>query len=495
MKRNALVGSFLKLVIAVFLPAITQQSLGAEAVSLRPNIIVVLVDDMGWGDLSCFGNREIKTPNIDRLASEGIRFERFYVNSPICSPSRVAISTGQYPPRWRITSFLSDRDANERRGIAQWLDPKAPMLARILREAGYTTGHFGKWHLGGQRDVGNAPMINEYGFDASLTNFEGLGPRVLPLLDAFDGEPPSRYSLGSASLNKGPIHWERRDKVTGAFVTAAIKFVDNAQKKGQPFYINLWPDDVHSPFYPPMEVRDDSSKRKLYLSVLHAMDAQLRPLFDRIRNDNLLRDNTLVLFCSDNGPEEGAGSAGKLRGFKAMLYEGGIRSPFIIWGPGLVAADKVGTTNTSSLFSAIDIAPSILQLAGIAKPNDVEFDGEPLADVLLGRSERARSKPLYFRRPPDRPRHNGEGRLPDLCVIDGQWKLFCDYDGAEPELYNLTSDRGETSNIAKNNHKVVERLRAALLAWNNSMPSDNGPISSDLSNFPGRNRARAQQRN
>jgi uncharacterized sulfatase len=225
------------------------------------------------------------------------------------------------------------------------------------------------------------------------------------------------------------------------------------------------------------------------------MDAQLKPLFDRIRNDESLSRNTLILFCSDNGPEDGAGSAGPFRGSKGMLYEGGIRSPLIVWGPGLVADDKVGTTNKYSLFSAIDIGPSLLQIAGVATPNDVDFDGELVSDVLLGRSDRSRSKPLYFRRPPDRPRHNGEGRLPDLGIIEGRWKMLCNYDGAEPELYDLQADPGETSNVAKANRLVVERLTKNLLSWNNSMPPDNGLIGADLSNFDGKNRGRTQQRN
>jgi len=119
----------------------------------RPNIILVFIDDMGWADFSCFGNIDVQTPNIDRLANEGIRFEQFYVNSPICSPSRVAISTGQYPQHWKISSYLGHRAQNEKRGMAQWLDPQAPMLARFLQKSGYATGHFGKWHMGGQRDV------------------------------------------------------------------------------------------------------------------------------------------------------------------------------------------------------------------------------------------------------------------------------------------------------------------------------------------------------
>ncbi|MCA9171124.1 MAG: sulfatase-like hydrolase/transferase, partial [Planctomycetales bacterium] len=113
----------------------------------QPNIVLVFIDDMGWGDFSCFGNTEAQTPAIDRMAAEGVRFEQFYVNSPICSPSRTAISTGQYPQRWRISSYLAHRQQNQKRGLAQWLDPTAPMLARSLHSAGYATGHFGKWHM------------------------------------------------------------------------------------------------------------------------------------------------------------------------------------------------------------------------------------------------------------------------------------------------------------------------------------------------------------
>src|SRR5689334_2121808 len=129
----------------------------------KPNIIFVLIDDMGYADLSCYGGKPGQSPNIDSLAREGIRFSQFYVGSPICSPSRTAFITGQSPARWKITSFLASRTENENRGMAQWLDPKAPSLARTFQQAGYKTGHFGKWHLGGQRDVGEAPLISEYG--------------------------------------------------------------------------------------------------------------------------------------------------------------------------------------------------------------------------------------------------------------------------------------------------------------------------------------------
>jgi uncharacterized sulfatase len=440
----------------------------------RPNIVVVFIDDMGWGDFSCFGNRAVTTTNIDRLASEGLRFQQFYVNSPICSPSRVALSTGQYPTRWRITSFLNHREANERRGVAQWLDPQAPMLPRILHDAGYATGHFGKWHMGGQRDVADAPHITEYGFDESLTSFEGLGPRVLPLLDAYDGTPPRKYSLGSELLGGGAIRWEKRDRMTTAFTEAAIKFINKSQSAKRPFYVNVWPDDVHSPFYPPQSLRGSGSKSELYHAVLKSMDEQLGPLFDRLRDDATLRDNTIVLVCSDNGPEAGAGSAGPFRGGKTMLYEGGIRSPLVVWAPGFVVPGKAGTINATSWLAAMDLAPSLLAIGGMRVPQGVRFDGLSLPDVLTGKSAAARGEPLFFRRPPDFPSNGGETNLPDLAVRDGDWKLLCDYEGDNAQLFNLASDAAESTNVAADHPKVVERLKESVVSWNRSMPADQG---------------------
>lgn len=442
----------------------------------QPNVIVVLIDDLGWGDFSCFGNTAVKTEHIDRLADEGLRFSQFYVNAPICSPSRVALTTGQYPQRWRITSFLNNRAENERRGMAQWLEPAAPTLARSLQQAGYATGHFGKWHMGGQRDVGDAPLIAEYGFDRSLTNFEGLGPRVLPLCDAHDGNPPRKHALGSDNLGRGPIVWEDRAKVTRSFASAAIEFIKQAAMDERPFYVNLWPDDVHSPFFPPLARRGDGAKRTLYLGVLDTMDEQLGVLFDYIRHDVRLRDNTLILVCSDNGPEPGAGSAGDFRGAKGALYEGGIRSPLIVWGPGFIPADRAGWRNDKSVLCAFDLAPSLLTLTGVAAPADVAFDGENMAGTLIGTSEASRRAPVFWRRPPDRKLWDQDGvpLLPDLAVRDGDWKLVCEYDGTRPELYDLAHDRAESTNLAASHPQLVERLTTNLLAWHRAMPPDNG---------------------
>lgn len=441
----------------------------------RPNIVVVLIDDMGWGDLSCFGNKEGKTPHIDRLAAEGARFSRFNVNSPICSPSRCALVTGQYPQRCRITSFLNNRADNARRGVTGWLDPKTPTLARLLQAAGYATGHFGKWHLGGQRDVANAPLISEYGFDSSLTNFEGMGPKLLPLTQKPGDREPGRIWQDAERLG-GPFTWMQRAEITGGFVQAAIGFMKKAAADGKRFYVNVWPDDVHTPLWPPVTDWREG-KRGKYLAVLENMDRQLGQLFDYLRSEPKLRDNTVVLLCSDNGHEPGAGSAGELRGCKGTLYEGGIRSPLIVWAPGFIPEDKAGFHNRESVLAAFDLAPSLLALAKVPLPPDVAMDGRDCSDVLLGKAVRDRGAPVFWRRPPDRKRMAGfpEESLPDLAVLDGEWKLLCAYDGTGARLFRPASDPGEQKDEAAAHPEVTTRLTQAVLKWHAAMPADNGP--------------------
>lgn len=440
----------------------------------KPNIILVFIDDMGWADFSCFGNKDAQTPNIDQMAAEGIAFEQFYVNSPICSPSRVAISTGQYPQRWKITSYLAHRQMNEDRGMAQWLDPRAPMLARSLKQAGYATGHFGKWHMGGQRDVTEAPSITDYGFDQSLTNFEGMGPKLLPLTLKPGDKEPGRIWGDAVSLGE-PVTWMQRSEITSGFVDAAIPFMDKAQEEGKPFYVNLWPDDVHGPFWPPVDKWADG-KRGLYLSVLTEMDRQFGKLFNYVTSNESLKNNTLILICSDNGHEPGAGQAGPLKGSKTNLFEGGIRSSLIAWSPSLMNKKSIGTRNKGSVFSAIDLTPSLLQLTGAQSPTGVKYDGENVLDTLLGKSQASRSQPIFFRRPPDRKAFYEFKNLPDLAVRDKQWKLLCNYDGSNAQLYDLNNDVGETNNLAKEKPEITGRLSKQLIAWHKSMPEDNGAM-------------------
>lgn len=453
----------------LLLPAILLCS-GINLAAQRPNIVCVFIDDMGYSDVGCFAG-EAKTPCLDRMAAEGIRFTQFYVNMPICSPSRCALLTGQYPQRWKVTSYLAARKENNQRGMAQWLDPKAPSIARALQSSGYATGHFGKWHLGGQRDVGEAPLISEYGFDESLTNFEGLGDRVLPIMGGVDGRPAKKNGLGvgSEKLGRGKIEWAPRHEVTERFVRRGITFIKKAQEAKKPFFINLWPDDVHSPYSPPAGKAGTGSKRDLYIGVLENMDAQLGVLFDYIRDSETLRTNTVVMIASDNGYEPGAGTAKGFRGFKGLLYEGGIRSPLIMWAPGYQPLNTRGSKNETAIFSSMDINRSLYSIAGISVPAETKLDGEDVKAALLGTAATGRAAPIFWKRPPDRKESFGE-RNADLAVRDGQWKLLVDLDGTNVQLYNLATDSAEANNLATAQPNIAARLVKLVMDWNTSIP-------------------------
>jgi arylsulfatase A-like enzyme len=448
-----------------------------------PNIVMVYIDDAGYADFPFFDDGHPRTPHIDRLCREGIRFTQFYVNAPICSPSRVAITTGQFPARWDVTTFIASRQENANRGIRDWLDPAAPSLARMLKSAGYATGHFGKWHLGGGRDVGEAPLISEYGFDESLTQFEGLGDRVLPLLNDFDGARPRKMALGraSAQLGRGDVKWVDRSRQTQRYVRRAVEFIKEADERGTPFYINVWPDDVHTPLHPPKNLRGDGSKRALYLGVLENMDRQLGELFTHVREDESLRSNTLILVASDNGFEAGAGAAGDLRGSKGALYEGGIRVPFIVWGPGIVEASAAGSTNETTVLSSVDVVKSLLEATGVKPPAGVVLDGEDLSETMLGRKAQVRTGPLFWNRPPDRPGPPG-GKLPDLAIREGQWKLLVEFDGGNPQLFDVKADPIESVNLASDQAKLVESLTSKLLAWHSDVTQSSSRMTTSLKN-------------
>jgi uncharacterized sulfatase len=342
--------------------------------------------------------------------------------------------------------------------MADWLDPKAPTLARSLQRAGYHTAHVGKWHMGGQRDVADAPPISAYGFDTSITNFEGLGPRILPKFEK-GGHGPTDMS---AKFGGPGVEWTERHKVTEKFVDRAIAEMDAAAKSNKPFYINLWPDDVHSPMQAPPGQRGDGSPAAQYVGVLNELDRQLGRAFDHIRGNAKLRDNTIIMLCSDNGHEPGLGTSGGLRGNKGLLYEGGIRSPLIVWAPARVA--KAGTVNNETVLAGMDVAPSLLAIAGISRSgDDGKLDGLDMSDALLARNRKPRPQPVMFLRPPDRP--GPKDNLPDLAIRDGNWKLLVDRDGSRPELFDIAADPNESKNLADANPQVVKRLSARVIAW------------------------------
>lgn len=431
----------------------------------KPNILVIFIDDMGFADPSCFGNPLIKTPHIDQLAAEGIKLTNFYVNSPICSASRVAITTGQYQGRWKIHSFLNTRAGNANRGMEDYLDSAAPTTAKKLKAAGYATAHFGKWHMGGGRDVDDAPLPQAYGFDESLVSFEGLGDRLISNANGMER---------ARALGHGEIipckRWEKMQIQTDR----TIDFIQRHQK--EPFYVRLFPNDVHDRHDPIpgsadkfATVSDDPFVRDFF-AVLEEMDRQIGRVVATI--DELgLGENTLVIFTSDNGPTDWpkkyltgppAGFTGPYRGRKWSLFEGGIRMPFIARWTGTIPA---GIEDTTSVVSAIDISPTICQFAGV--PIEDNLDGLDRSDVLLGKPS-PRSQPVFWQY--GHPHAILKGGKPDhqsptFAMRDGAWKFLVNPDGSEAQLYNLAADEGERANLLATEPQRATAMAAQVSAW------------------------------
>lgn len=433
--------------------------------SEKPNIVVIFIDDMGFADPSCFGNPLIETPHIDKLAADGIKLANFYVNSPICSASRVALTTGQYQGRWKIHSFLNSRAGNTNRGMANYLDASAPTTAKKLKAAGYATAHFGKWHMGGGRDVDDAPLPQAYGFDESLVSFEGLGDRII--------SNPKGVERAKA-LGRGKVipceRWERMQIQTDR----TIDFI-RRHREG-PFYVRLFPNDVHDAHVPLpgsankfKSVSDDPYVRNFF-AVLEAMDKQIGRVVATIDELNLGK-NTLILFTSDNGPTDWprkyktgppAGFTGPYRGRKWSLYEGGIRMPFIARWTGTIPA---GIEDTSSVMTAIDVSPTICRLAGVSVENNL--DGVDRGDVVLGKASR-RSKPVFWQYGHPHAILKGgkpEHQSPTFAMRDGRWKFLVNPDGSEAQLYDLEADEGETTNLLSNQTERAAAMTGQISAW------------------------------
>lgn len=434
----------------------------------RPNVLVFFIDDMGYADPGCFGNPLVKTPRIDQLASEGIKLTQFYVNSPICSASRAALSTGQYPQRHRINSFLNSRRDNRRRKMADYLSTEAIHTAQVFKSAGYRTAHFGKWHLGGGRDVDDAPLPTAYGFDASYVSFEGLGDRVL-----FNNH---KLSERSAALGQGRITHAPKHQTTRIYVDKAIDFISSNPDK--PFYLQVFPNDVHDPFLPAKgqaktyaEITENPEEQK-FLAVLTEMDRQIGRLLDHLEEAGLAR-NTIVVFTSDNGPTDWPryykagidppGFTGPFFGRKWSLFEGGIRMPFIIRWPGHVPA---GREDNKSVVAAIDMQLSLAKLAGIPVPKDKRYDGEDRSHVFLGQPT-ARKTALFWEygvlgsiKPGKR-----EHRSPTLALRDGLWKYLANPDGSRAMLFDLAADPGERNNLAAKHPQRAAEMAKRLSAW------------------------------
>ena len=470
------------LLCGVALGAAANSSPAAEP--KRPNVVFILTDDQGWGDARFAGHPYVQTPHLDRLASQSTRFQQFYVAATVCSPSRCAFMTSHYPARHLIHGHFADHALNQARHMPDWLDPKAVTITGLLRDAGYATAHFGKWHLG---SGDGAPSPGDYGIDVYRT-VNANGPAL--------GEDGSTTPAGPQNRPEQTDPYFRA-KSTAMIVDETIKFIQANQDR--PFYVNVWTLLPHAPLKPTpeqlqvyeslvpraddpafgewmqkylAEAQDLQSQMRVFCASLTDLDTQVGRLMQAL-DDLQLADNTIVFYSSDNGAEDyrignaanaGVGSTGPLRARKRSMYEGGIRTFGLLRWPGHVAAGRVDET---SVLGGVDWLPTLCKLAGVSVPESVQPDGEDVSDIWLGKS-RPRRKPLHwewlFRV------WGEEYHPPMLAIRDGAWKLFVNHDGSRPELYDIPKDPAEKYNLAAEHPDVVGELTAKALAWQKSLP-------------------------
>ncbi|MBD8488901.1 sulfatase-like hydrolase/transferase [Echinicola sp. CAU 1574] len=418
----------------------------------KPHIIIIYTDDMGVGDLSCYNSGWVETPHIDQLAANGIKFNHYYSAAPVCSPSRVGITTGMFPTEWGINTFLHSRKGNTNCEQFDFLDPAAPSMAKVLKTAGYKTSHIGKWHMGGGRDVDDAPQITEYGFDEYTTTYEGPDPDKL--ITASNWIWSEQDSIE---------RWER----TGYFVDKTLDFL--ARNKEVPCFVNFWPDDMHDPWIPNEEFynqRDTWPSKPNFIPVLEEYDRQIGRLMAGL-DDLGIAENTMIIFTSDNGaaPTYEQIRTNSQRGAKNSLYEGGIRMPFIVSWPAMV---QPGQTNNQTIIGAVDLLPSLAVITGAKVPEEYQPAGEDLSEALLGNLTVERKKDLlwdfgrneHFNHP--RQEHH---RSPHLAIRHENWKLLVNGDSTHVELYDLEKDWNETTNLASQNTELAGQLSHKVIQW------------------------------
>jgi arylsulfatase A len=432
-----------------------EETTPASAPMKRPNIVVIMADDLGRQDVHCYGNDRLDTPSLDQFAAEGMRFTDAYAAAPVCSPTRAAMMTGQAPARLHLTNHApGNKDGFSLEGSNLQEPPTVRNLAlsyvtiaERLSEAGYATAHIGKWHLS------HVPRDQK----------EGLAEADLrPENQGFD------LNIGGCSLGGPPSYFAPYkiptlpEKKEGEYLPArladeAITFVRKHKEK--PFFLNWWPYSVHYPMQAKEELIAKYRQRKgvkdpVYAAMIEAMDTEIGR-FLKALDDAGLRDNTLVIFKSDNGGYNGDNRP--LRGLKGMLYEGGIRIPWIVRWPGKVEAGSTCHTPVISM----DCYPTLLEVAGLPPTPDQPVDGKSLLP-LFGQSGRLDRDAIYFHYP--NYAFHKKNRLGGV-IREGDYKLIKRYRDGELELYNLSDDLGEKKNLAGQSPELAKSLERRLDVW------------------------------
>lgn len=454
--------------------------------SHKPNLIFIMADDLGYGDISCFGSREIDTPNIDKLAADGKMFTQSYSGSAVCSPTRASVLTGKYPLRFDIDEHFDDLESHLPRGVVT--------LPKLLKNAGYATAHIGKWHLGGlnQKHVNDRknsiPGPLQHGFDHYLCNLED--PRIRPVLMSErrlyrdGGLSLIRNDKNAPAINR---HW------TDIKVDEAIELINGYNQRNKPFFLNLWFDVPHTPYEPAPEPHTSKyagpsekgggtysdmvsylgSKlpyvprhmpRKdpvFYRSMVSHMDANIGRLIENLKKLGIY-ENTLIVFTSDNGPAF-QGSTGMFTGGKADLHEGGIRVPMIAAWPGHIQPGQ----SSDELTSTIDILPTFCEAANIKLSENLKVDGVSLLPNFLEDKPVKRTGPVFwqlnlyewFPQPGEKPKPYATE-----VARDGKWKLLT-MKGEPVGLYDIEKDPREQNNLINKRPDIANCLGQKVRNW------------------------------
>ncbi|RRB07210.1 sulfatase family protein [Larkinella rosea] len=417
----------------------------------QTNFIVILADDLGYGDLGCYGHPTIRTPHLDQMATEGTRFTQFYVAANVCTPSRAALLTGRLPVRNGIFGKRVVFFTNSANGL-----PHSEItIAKALKTKGYRTGLVGKWHLGSQPQY--LPL--NYGFDLyfGLPYSNDMGKVGSFGNTASAPAPPNSNPPLPLYRDNKVIETEPDQRfLTKRYTDEVLKFITT--NKAKPFFMYYASPFPHVPLYA-SEAFSGKSKRGLYGDVVEELDWSVGQILKKLK-DLKLDKNTVVVFLSDNGPwliknrlEENGGSAGPLFEAKGSTYEGGMRVPAIFWGPGLVKSKTVSTAVATSM----DIFPTILNLAKVALPKDRTLDGQNIGDLLAGKTDKGTELVFYY----------DSDRL--YAIRKGPWKAhFTTHPSYSPEaptphdpalLYNLEVDPGERYEVGSKHPDILEDLK------------------------------------
>jgi len=447
----------------------------ARKTSERPNIILVMADDLGYGDVGFNGNDIIKTPHLDEMAAAGMRFNRFYAGCPVCSPTRATCLTGRHYFRYGIFS-----------ASVGYLPSEEITVARTCKSLGYTTGHFGKWHLASVSKTGptmpeyEENRLRKYGppwerdYDESFTT-ECNVPTYNPQkdLDKF------KWVFRLPFWHNGKVATDNLDGPAARVVMdRAIPFIEKAAQNNQPFLATIWFHEPHEPVVAGPEYRamykDYSETEQHYYGCITAMDEQIGRLRAELRRLGIA-ENTMVWFCSDNGPEGmtdkgepswckySRGVTGGLRGRKRSLFEGGLLGPACLEWPGHIKPGQA----TDFPCSTLDYLPTIQHLLGYEMPDNRPIDGISLMPLIYGKATtRPAPIPFWFIRPSKKAMHNS----PTLAAIDNNYKLLTNLskDGSEDMLFDLAKDPFENDNIIADQPKIAQWLRSWIKQWTDS---------------------------